>query len=315
MNKRERVMTVVAGGIPDRTPSGFWLHFPEGYEYGEEAAAIHVDFFKKTGIDICKVMNENLLPQDPSIKCVADWSHIKPFDKKSSFIQRQLDLIKRVTDSIAGEGVVLATVHGAAASISHILGGGAFYDKDKLLQVKHLRENPQGMRVAYEAVTEILQYLAEQSLLAGADGIYYAALGGETYGHTADEFDEYIRPSDLAILDAAKNRRCLNVLHICKDHIDLSRYADYPGDVVNWGVYSENLSLEEGRKIFKDRVILGGLDDRSGVLVDGRLEEIQAEVKRIVGSFDKGRFILGADCTLPTEIDYERIRCAVEAVN
>lgn len=313
MNKRERVMAVIQGQKPDRIPSGFWLHFPKGHDFGKAAEDIHVDFFQKTGTDICKIMNENLLPWDESIHTPADWNHIKPFNKKADYIQRQIDLVKRIADRMAGEAVLLATIHGVVASISHVLGGGALYDRDKLLQVRHMRENPQGMHAAYEAVTEILQYLAEECLRAGADGIYYAALGGENYGHTDAEFDEFVRPADLAIMNAAKDRKCFNVLHICKDHIDLNRYVDYPGEVVNWGVYSDNLSLEEGRKLFPGRVILGGLDDRSGVLVDGTLEQIQAEVKQIIAGFGRENFILGADCTLPTEIAYERIRCAVEA--
>lgn len=313
MNKRERVMAVVEGRKPDRIPSGFWLHFPPGNDCGKAAEDIHIDFFQKTGTDICKVMNENLLPVDESIKTPSDWSHIRPFNKKADFVVRQIDLIKRVCDRMAGEAVVLSTIHGVVASISHVLGGGALYDRDKLLQVRHMRQNPQGMRAAYEAVTEILQYLAEETLRAGADGIYYAALGGEKYGHTDEEFETFVRPGDLAVMDAAKGRRCFNVLHICKDNIDLGRYALYPGEVVNWGVYSDNLSLEEGRKLFPGRVILGGLDDRSGVLVEGTLEQIRAEVKQVIDGFGREGFILGSDCTLPTEIDYERIRCAVEA--
>lgn len=313
MNKRERVMAVVEGRKPDRIPSGFWLHFPPGNDCGKAAEDIHIDFFQRTGTDICKVMNENLLPMDESIKTPSDWSHIRPFNKKADFVVRQIDLIKRVCDRMAGEAVVLSTIHGVVASISHVLGGGALYDRDKLLQVRHMRQNPQGMRAAYEAVTEILQYLAEETLRAGADGIYYAALGGEKYGHTDEEFETFVRPGDLAVMDAAKGRRCFNVLHICKDNIDLGRYALYPGEVVNWGVYSDNLSLEDGRKLFPGRVILGGLDDRSGVLVEGTLEQIRAEVKQVIDGFGREGFILGSDCTLPTEIDYERIRCAVEA--
>ena len=313
MNKRERVMAVVEGRKPDRIPSGFWLHFPPGNDCGKAAEDIHIDFFQRTGTDICKVMNENLLPMDESIKTPSDWSHIRPFNKKADFVVRQIDLVKRVCDRMAGEAVVLSTIHGVVASISHVLGGGALYDRDKLLQVRHMRQNPQGMRAAYEAVTEILQYLAEETLRAGADGIYYAALGGEKYGHTDEEFETFVRPGDLAVMDASKGRRCFNVLHICKDNIDLGRYALYPGEVVNWGVYSDNLSLEDGRKLFPGRVILGGLDDRSGVLVEGTLEQIRAEVKQVIDGFGREGFILGSDCTLPTEIDYERIRCAVEA--
>ncbi len=313
MNAKERVMAVVEGRVPDHIPSGFWLHFPAGYESGEAAKKIHLDFFKRTGTDICKVMNENMLPQDFSIHVAADWDHVKAFDRKSKYIQNQIDLVKRVADEMAGEAVVLATIHGTAASLSHVLGGPTLYDRDKLLQVNHLRENPSGMRSAIEAVTEILCYLTEKCIQAGADGIYYAALGGEKYGYSREEFDQYIKPSDLAILNVAQNRPCFNILHICKDNIDLSKYVDYPGEVVNWGVYSENLSLEEGRKLFRGRVILGGLDDRAGVLVDGTREEIEREVQQVIAGFGKEGFILGADCTLPPDLSYERIRWAVDA--
>ena len=313
MNKKERVMAVVNGGTPDHIPSGFWLHFPAGNEGGAQAVKTHIDFFEQTGTDICKVMNEHLLPQDLSIKTPADWSHVRPFDKKAKYLQEQIDLIKRIADEMAGSAVLLATIHGVTASISHVLGGGALYDRDKLLQVKHLRFNPDGMRSAIEAVTEILCYLSEECIAAGADGIYYAALGGEKYGYTREEFDAFIRPADLAIMEAAKNRPCFNVLHICKDNIDLDKYVGYPGEVVNWGVYSENLSLEDGRKLFPGKVVLGGLDDRSGVLVDGTLEDIDAAVADVIHSFGTKGFILGADCTLPTELSCERIRRAVDA--
>ena len=151
-----------------------------------------MDFFERTGTDLCKVMNENLLPRDTSIKTAADWSRVKPFDRRAKHIRDQIDLVKRVTDRVAGEAVVLATIHGAAASISHVLGSGSLYDRDKLLQVRHLRENPSGMRAAFEAVTEILQYLAEECIRSGADGIYYAALGGETYGYSREEAQRHL---------------------------------------------------------------------------------------------------------------------------
>ncbi|MCP4400950.1 MAG: hypothetical protein GY801_27085 [bacterium] len=48
-------------------------------------------------------------------------------------------------------------------------------------------------------------------------------------------------------------------------------------------------------------------------MVDGTKEAIQDEVKNIISRFGKKNFILGADCTLPTDIPIENIRAAVEA--
>ena len=69
----------------------------------------------------------------------------------------------------------------------------------------------------------------------------------------------------------------------------------------------------KGRELFGDAAILGGLDDRAGVLVDGTEEEIRAEVHSVIKRMGRHKFLLGADCTLPTDIDTERIRTAVRA--
>ena len=138
-------------------------------------------------------------------------------------------------------------------------------------------------------------------------------MGGESYLYTDEEFERYVKPNDLKVLQAASKRPAFNILHMCKDRLNLERYRDYPVDVVNWGVYEQNPSLLEGRKIFGDAAILGGLDDRAGVLVDGTEQEIRSEVHRVIGEMGQRKFLLGADCTLPTEIEMARIRAAVRA--
>ena len=61
MTKRERVYGLIEGKEVDRTPVGFWLHFPEECQHGEAAVKAHIDFMKQTNTDILKVMNENIL--------------------------------------------------------------------------------------------------------------------------------------------------------------------------------------------------------------------------------------------------------------
>ncbi len=65
--------------------------------------------------------------------------------------------------------------------------------------------------------------------------------------------------------------------------------------------------------MFPGTAIMGGLANRSGVLVDGTIGELQDAVKEIIHTFGKKGFILGADCTLPTEIDYARIKAMTQA--
>lgn len=314
VNKRERVLAAYRGQKPDRVPCAFWYHFPAGYEYGEKAVQIHLDFFESSGTDLCKVMNENSCPDDPAIHTAADWSGLKPFTMEEPFVRRQLELVRRVSQRVDGQAVVLATVHGLVASAYHILGGPDLYDADGTVLGRHLRENPEGMRHAFRLITDYLKALCRGCLEAGADGIYFASLGGERRMFTDEEFAAFIAPYEIEVLESIRHVPCFNVLHMCKSDLNLERYLGYPAQVLNWGVYEENISLQEGRALFgQNKVYLGGLDDRAGVIVEGSLEEIGAEVRRLIGEFGWHNFILGADCTLPTGLPAERMQAAARA--
>ncbi len=315
MNKRERVLTAVAGGIPDRVPSGFWLHFPQGCESGDQAVEAHLAFFEQSGTDLCKVMNENSLPNHPALNTAADWGRLEPIPHDAPFLQRQVELVRRVCQAVNGQAVVLATIHGMVASAFHYLGGGELYDNDKLAVTRHLREDPQAFRHGMDVIADYLDYLCGACLEAGADGLYFASLGGETAMMTDQEFESFFKPYEVALLQKYDQKApCFNVLHMCKDHLNLSRYLGYPTRVINWGVYEGNLSLTEGRALFgPDHVLLGGLDDRAGVLVDGTGADIESAVHKVLDEVGQQNFLLGADCTLPTDISPDRIAQAVHA--
>lgn len=315
MNKYERVMAAYLGQRPDRVPSAFWYHFPKGFEAGQAAVDIHLKYFAESGTDLCKIMNENSCPKDPAINDAQDWSRLAPIPEDVPFICRQLDLTRSVMVRMKGKAVTLGTVHGIVASAYHILGGTELYDRDGTVLGRHLRENPEGLRHAFRIIADYLKYLCRAMLDAGVDGIYFASLGGERRMFTDDEFATFIAPLEIEILDSIQDAPCFNILHMCKSDLNLERYLRYPDPaVLNWGVYENNLSLEEGRRLFgANRVYLGGLDDRKGVLPEGTAEEIGREVRRLVDTFGYERYILGADCTLPTDLPAWRTQAAARA--
>jgi uroporphyrinogen decarboxylase len=57
------------------------------------------------------------------------------------------------------------------------------------------------------------------------------------------------------------------------------------------------------------RPYMGGLD-RHGTIVTGSQDEIKAKVRDVLRDAPE-RFILGADCTLPGDIDWDNIRTAI----
>ena len=139
-------------------------------------------------------------------------------------------------------------------------------------------------------------------------------MGAEFAYFTSEEFEEFIAPIEREILNYIKSKTNFHILHICKSGIDLARYRDYHPQVVNWAVHEENPGLLEGAKFFPDSILFGGFDDRAGVLVDGTEDQIIRETHRLLAQMENRPFILGADCTLPTEISYQRIHNVVKAV-
>lgn len=314
MNSKELVVAAIKGLDLEYVPTGFSLHFPKGCENGDEAVNAHLRFFEDTDMDICKIMNENLVPYCEGIQCGDDWARIPSFNLESSFIQKQIELTKRILDQYNSEKFIVGTLHGITASAIHPIEKDYGYDGSRLAMVEHLRQNKQIVSDAYKRIAEGLCILAEKYIELGVDGIYYAALGGEYRYYTDEEFAQYIEPLDRQILSTIQNAKGYCFLHICKDRLNMQRYKEYAeyADVINWGVYEAPFTLEEGRKLFPGKTIMGGLANRSGVLVGGSKEKLQEEVRNIIRTFGKRGFILGADCTLPTEIDYERIRIVVK---
>lgn len=318
MTKRERVIAAIEGRETDAVPCGFSLHFPKEQAYGAAAVDTHIKFFEETDTDILKIMNENLVPYMGEINKGSDYSLVREMSMKDQFMQDQVALVKSILERCDKDAFTLGTLHGITASSIHPLekmDPSYTYDgvREKLCRLLH--EDRDTVLAGMQRIADVMCELAKTYIELGVDGVYYAALGGETRFFTDEEFEAYVKPFDLQIMKAVKDAGGYCFLHICKDQLNMERYKDYGqyADVVNWGVYEAPYSLEEGRKLFPNTAIMGGLPNRHGVLVDGPAEAVKAEVHNVVNSFGKKGFILGADCTLATEQDMGLLKAAVEA--
>ena len=316
MNSKERVIKTIQKEDVDFVPASFSCHFPAGCGWGDAAVNAHLDFAEQTDVDVLKIMNENLVTPCGEIRCPADWNQIRSFDLKADFIVRELDLVKRLLDANDGKRFVAATIHGALASCIHPAEPVYGYDRMRELMVESYRADKGPVTDAFMRVADGMALLSEEVIRLGCDAVYYAALGGEKRYYSDEEFATLVAPLDKMILKAVRKSGGYTILHICKDDLAMSRYDGYQpyADIVNWGVYEAPMSLAEGREMFPDATIMGGFANRSGVIRDGSIAELKARAKQIVKAFGKKGFIIGADCTLATELPYERVRAIVDAV-
>ncbi len=89
----------INGKEPGEIPSCFSLHFSEECGEGDAGVEAHLKFVKETDTDICKIMNENLIPYCEGISCGGDYKKLPSFDLESEFMKKQIELTKRLLDA------------------------------------------------------------------------------------------------------------------------------------------------------------------------------------------------------------------------
>ena len=120
-----------------------------------------------------------------------------------------------------------------------------------------------------------------------------------------------VEPLDLDVLNYINEFSDNVILHICgygKYTNNLSWYKDYPVKAYNWAVYSEGITLGEGKKILGDKPVIGGFDNAAeSILYSGTEEELRAEIKKILDEAGTKGVAIGADCTISSDISPERL--------
>ena len=317
MDKRTRVLNALNKKPIDHVPCGFWFHFSGDEAKGDGCIKAHLKYYRETDLDFLKVMSDGFFsyPIDEEIKKASDWYKIKPHGKDHPYIRGQVERVKAIVDEIGDERCVFYNVFAPFSSIRFA------YDDDFVMEC--LREDPNAVMYALDVIAEDAATLSELLIKeAGADGIYFCVQGGELDRFTEEEYHKYISPSELYVLEHANRYSDNNIMHCCGwagAKNNLSLWKDYPVKCVNWAVYVEDVSLEDGRNLFGDKATLGGFktlwgaDFREGIIYEGTKEELQDYTREMILYHGKRGMLIGGDCTVDSKLSWERIRWIVEA--
>ena len=315
MTKKERVLKSFNNEKVDKVPVGFWFHFPEDMDLEKEGVDAHINFYKESGIDFIKIMCDGYFdypnPIIPNIKKPEDWYNMKPLGKDHPFIEGQVKRAKEIVKRLDGE---CCTFYNVFCPMSYLRFGSS----EELL-MSHLKEDPKAVMYAFDVIAEDVIALSRRLIKeAGCDGIYYCVQNAEYHRFTAEEYRKYVAPSELYVGNEGNKMSENNILHCCGwagDKNRLEVWKDYPAKVINWAVYVEEVSIKEGKDFFKGKCVLGGFDNRpEGVLYSGEKEEVEEFTENLIKENGSTGFIIGADCTLPRDINIEHIKWVVDKV-
>jgi uroporphyrinogen decarboxylase len=303
VNKREMMLGMIHGEAPaGYTPAAFFLHFGPQYHEGQAAIDRHLQFFRKTGMDLVKIQYEQGMSQFV-VTSPTDWAHAPRLTEED--FEPTARVVRGLVEAAGREALVFLTLYSPFMWAQHLAGA-------EVLQT-HLRDYPAQAAKGLEISTENVLTLVRACQRAGVDGFYASTQGGEAFrfGGT-DLFERLVKPTDLAVWDKIASCR-FNILHICDyegTYDDLTPFLDYPGHVVNCSleVGGRRITPREASAMF-GRPFMGGLE-RKGVLATGTAEDVRRTARAVLAQAP-GRFILAADCTVPADTSWENLQTAI----
>jgi uroporphyrinogen decarboxylase len=306
MNKRDIMLSLIQNETyPDYIPAAFFLHFDAAYHQGQAAIDKHLEFFRFSNMDFVKIQYEQPFPPASPILKPADWEHAPLCSEE--FFDAPIHVVEGLVKAAQSEALVIMTLYSPFMWAAHVDAEIA----------KHLEENPEAVKKGLAIMTENVLTFVRACKRAGIDGFYASSQGGEAFRfQDPNLFLQYIKPTDLAVWDELSSCR-FNILHICDyegGYNDLSPFLDYPGHVVNSSLKlgERTLTPTEVSQLFK-RPFMGGME-RKGVLATGNPEVIQQTVIDVLEQAPE-RFILAADCTVPSDTPWEHLKIAIETAH
>ena len=308
MNKRDTVLELIhSPAAPAYVPAAFFMHFDRAARQGQAAIDQHLAFFRATGMDFVKIQYEQTPPTATPMRTPADWAHAPRCD--AAFFEASIRVAEGLVNAAKDEALVIMTLYSPFMCAAQLAGAETL--------AMHLRENPDAVRKGLEIMTDNVLTLVRGCRRVGVDGFYVSSQGGEAFRFPGTEiFRQYIKPTDLAVWDEVKS--CVfNILHICDyagPYADLTPFLDYGGHVINCSLAlgDRTFSAKHVAEMF-GRPFMGGLE-RLGVIATGSMDDIRQAAEGVLAEAPD-RFILAADCTIPSSTPWEQLKIAIDTAH
>lgn len=330
---RETVLKAFHNETVDQVPASFWRHFADN-EFTNAATTPsvlttnlngHRDYYQAVDVDFAKTMLDGYFPypfhgvNDP--KSITDLHNLRPIEDNDPWLTGQVALAEK-QKQLAGDRPTFVTMFSPLfllkwALIKH-------YQEPLLLADKRFadmyEEDPQLVLHVLKVISDDQKKVAKALMTTSIDGIYYSTQEIQDVRTSNPKFfEEVMEPIDIDVQNAINAVSPLNILHICgfdgaDNHLDW--FVNYPLQVINWATETDGYSLAAGKKLFGDRPVMGGLDNSTkGILYSGTKQQIQDKVHALISEAGNQGVLLGADCTVPRDIDYDHLRWAIEAAH
>ena len=301
MSKIERVRAAVAGTDVDRPPFSVWYHFGLQHASAERTAEVHLEFFEAYNLDWLKVMNDYSYPMPRAIETLSDARDLKrliAFDVRQGSLGEQLETIRLIGQSLRGKALVVDTIFNAWNTLKrNVL---------KEAMGPLMEEHPAELEAALAVVNDNLIRYAIASLHGGASGIFFSVPAAPE-SLTAEQYERFMRPFDMAFLEAIRPFGELHVLHAHGKELYLDRLQDYPVHAISWADREAGPPLTLMRRI-TTRALMGGIDHGSFPYTSAA--KIREQIRSAIAEAGPRKLFVSPGCAIPSYSFPELIRAA-----
>jgi uroporphyrinogen decarboxylase len=319
---RERLFRAFRNERVDRVPVGFWFHFLTKGEFNsavdnssllEKNVAGHKKYIDAFHPDFVKIMSDGYFNYPRGQGKVYDspesFARIDLLSADHPWITQQVKLAERVI-SLQKDTAYFYNIFSPLNNLIFLAG------RDNVFRL--LAEEPEVTAKALNTIAGGLIILAGELIKkGGADGIYFSVTNPDAGKIPHPVYRRYVSPSEIKVLEGAAAAGGQQILHICGfggQRNDLRGFANYPASAFNWASHLENVDMAEGKKIFGGKAVLGGFDNVPGSLIHrGSKGDIEAFTAKLLAAAGTTGVILGADCTIPGDIDLSRLEWVRQA--
>jgi uroporphyrinogen decarboxylase len=301
MTKIERVRAALSGAEVDRPPFSVWYHFGLQHAPAERVAQAHLEFFEAYGLDWLKVMNDYSYPMPRNVETVTDPKDLKritAIDIRQGSLGEQLEAVRLIGLELRGKALVVDTIFNAWNTLRrNVL---------KEAMGPFMEEHPSELEAALAVTNDNLIRYAIASLHGGASGIFYS-VPATAESLTAEQYERFMRPFDLAFLEAIRPFGECHILHAHGSGIYLDRLLEYPVHAISWADRESGPPLAQVRRL-TPKALVGGIDHANFPYTSAA--RIREQVRTAVTEAGPRKLLVAPGCALPTYSFPELIRAA-----
>lgn len=323
ISPRERVERALQGEVVDRPPVALWRHFPVDDQQARSLADSHIRFVRAFGWDLLKVSPAATYPLQAwgvrdrwqgdvwgrrtllhhPVQVPENWTQLGLVDPRQGALGMTLEALGYIVRELGPQVPVLQTVFSPLIQAKYLAG-------EERLRVQ-LRRYPEALLEGLQRITQATLAYLEVLSETGVAGVFYAVQHAQYAWLSEEEYLRFGRPFDLELLEYARERFWVNMLHLHGQDIMFHLFVDYPVHIWHWHDRETPPTLAQALEQVSGAVC-GGLHREDLLLKDP--EVIMTQVRDAYQQTQGRRWILGTGCVLALTTPEGNLRAVVEAV-